>query len=86
MADLTAPTFEPLAGGIKIESKEDVCERLGRSTDFGDAVVMAWFEGPREVTNALEWIETRGYKQGGRHRPQVIGSRVQPLSARRYAH
>jgi hypothetical protein len=47
VADLTAPTFEVTPNGIKAEPKEKVCERLGRSTDRGDAVVMAWFEGPR---------------------------------------
>lgn len=59
MADLAAPTFEPTTNGIKVESKEDVCARLGRSTDKGDAVMMAWWAGPKEVTNALEWAEQR---------------------------
>ncbi|MGH6716157.1 MAG: terminase [Bradyrhizobium sp.] len=45
IADLTAPTFEVGPNGIKVESKEDVCARLGRSTDRGDAVVMAWSGG-----------------------------------------
>ena len=51
VADLTAPTFEDvsMAGGmaIKVEPKEAVCTRLGRSTDRGDAVVMAWSGGLR---------------------------------------
>lgn len=70
-ADLTAPTFEATPTGIKVESKEDVCKRLGRSTDDGDAVIMAWFEGPKMVTNALEWAEqaqTRKGMHGGRHK------------------
>jgi len=29
-------------GKIKVESKEDVRKRLGRSTDDGDAVIMAF--------------------------------------------
>lgn len=45
MADLTAETFEITPRGIKIESKEDVCARIGRSTDEGDAVRMAWYGG-----------------------------------------
>lgn len=45
VADLTAPTFVVEAGGIKVEAKDKVCARLGRSTDGGDAVVMAWLEG-----------------------------------------
>ncbi len=84
LSDLTAPTFEVGPNGIKVESKENVCKRLGRSTDYGDAVVMAWFEGEREATAALEWMDERGYKQGVKRRPAVIGSRSAPLSAKRY--
>lgn len=47
LADLTAPTFEVGSGGIKVEPKEKVCDRLGRSTDAGDAVVMSWHSGPK---------------------------------------
>jgi len=50
LADLTAPTFEITPRGIKIESKEEVCKRLGRSPDRGDAVVMAYVEGMRGLT------------------------------------
>jgi hypothetical protein len=42
-----------------VETKESVCERLGRSTDKGDAVIMAWWAGPKEITNALEWADQR---------------------------
>lgn len=53
LADLTAPTWEAVritgAMAVKIESKEDVCERLGRSTDRGDAVVMAWMAGLKQA-------------------------------------
>lgn len=82
LADLTAPTFEPGPNGIKVEPKVDVCARLGRSTDRGDAVVMAWFEGAREATAATEWADRRE-RQGGK-RPRVITGRPAPLSARRY--
>ena len=50
LADLTAPTFEITPRGIKVESKEEVCKRLGRSPDRGDAVVMANAEGVRGLT------------------------------------
>jgi hypothetical protein len=83
LSDLTAPTFEVGPNGIKAESKESVCDRLGRSTDYGDSVVMCWFEGPRETTAAMEWMDERNFKGGGNRLPQVIGSRLQPLSARR---
>ncbi len=49
LADLTAPTFEIGPHGIKIENKEDIVKRLGRSTDRGDAVVMSWWAGPTLV-------------------------------------
>lgn len=54
-ADLTSPTFTVGPHGIEVESKEDVCERLGRSTDRGDTVVMLWWAGPRMATAALDW-------------------------------
>lgn len=55
IADLTAPTFKATPNGIRVESKEDVCARLGRSTDKGDAVVMAWWAGPKALTHLSEW-------------------------------
>jgi hypothetical protein len=67
MADLTAPTFTVPPRGIKAESKEDVCARLGRSTDRGDAVVMAWSAGLKTPNIAGGW------KEYGRNRqPQRI--------------
>lgn len=41
LADLTAPKWSITKGGIKIESKEDVSDRIGRSTDRGDSIVYA---------------------------------------------
>ncbi len=41
-AELTAPIYEPTNNGIKIEAKESIRARLGRSPDKADAVVMAW--------------------------------------------
>jgi hypothetical protein len=55
VADLTAPTFEPTPHGIKVEPKEKVCERLKRSTDRGDAVVMAWWSGAKMPSHYHEW-------------------------------
>jgi hypothetical protein len=50
IADLAAPTFTVTPRGIKVEPKEEVCKRLGRSTNKGDAVVMAWTYGPTTAT------------------------------------
>jgi hypothetical protein len=82
LSDLTAPTFEVGSNGIKVEAKEQVCARLGRSTDYGDAVIMAWFEGPKESNSAIEWAERRE-RQGGK-RPRVLNGGRVSLSARRY--
>jgi hypothetical protein len=85
MSDLTAPTFEPTVNGIKAESKEDVCERIGRSTNEGDAVMMAWFEGPRAITHAMDWMDLKNTKHGLRKAPQIITNGRAPLSAGRAA-
>ena len=48
--DLTAPRWRMTSGGkIKVESKDDIKKRLGRSTDDGDAVVMAYWNEPQGV-------------------------------------
>jgi hypothetical protein len=60
VADLTAPTYEVTPRGYKVESKEDVCARLGRSTDEGDAVVMAWTSGAKRATHHREWTSEDG--------------------------
>lgn len=70
LADLTAPTYTVTPNGIKAESKEDVCKRLGRSTNDGDAVMMAWFYGPKEITHALDWASKKTHAK-----PKVIMGR-----------
>ena len=42
-ADLKAPKWSLTTGGILIESKEDIHERIGRSPDSGDAVALAYY-------------------------------------------
>jgi hypothetical protein len=46
-ADLAAPHWEMTARGIKIEDKDEIRKRLGRSPDDGDAIVMCLGEGAR---------------------------------------
>jgi hypothetical protein len=53
LADLTAPTFEVRTSGILIEAKDGIRQRLGRSTNKGDAVVMALQPGNKAVERAL---------------------------------
>lgn len=67
MADLTAPTFEVTPRGIKAESKEDVCERLQRSTDEGDAVIQAWHDGAKRPSHHRIWTA----EHGGRRRKSL---------------
>lgn len=68
LADLTAPTWSEVTGvppRIKVEPKEDLVARLGRSPDRGDGVVMAFWGRPVEgsvvgaqvlsETNLLHW-------------------------------
>ena len=55
VADLTALTLDMEFNGIKCESKETLCDRLGRSTDRGDAVIMAWSKGARAATHIRSW-------------------------------
>lgn len=46
-AELTAPRWSLSGGKIKIESKDELRKRLGRSTDEADAVIMAWDQRER---------------------------------------
>lgn len=73
LADLAAPTFWMTRDALQIEQKEEVCKRLGRSTDRGDAVVMAWAAGPTYITDGQAWAE--GKKTGGKARPKVVMGR-----------
>lgn len=61
VADLAAVTFAIKKGksGLEIvaETKENVCAKLGRSPDAGDAVVMAWTAGPNSGTHGAEWVD-----------------------------
>lgn len=69
VSDLTSMTFEVKRGKngrleIRVETKEDVVAKLGRSTDRGDAVIMCWTDGAKPENHAMLW---RGQKSS----PQV---------------
>lgn len=66
VADLTAPTFRVTPRGIEVEAKDKVTTRLGRSTDKGDAVVMAWSAGLK--TAHIQG----GFPAMAKKRPEVI--------------
>jgi hypothetical protein len=56
LADLTAPRWKLTARGVLIEPKEDLKkpDRLGRSPDKGDAIIMAWSEGEKGLMLAMK--------------------------------
>jgi len=59
-ADLCAPTFKVLEGNvIQLLPKDQLVEKLGRSPDKGDAVVMAWIKTPKrlEIEDQLDLDE-----------------------------
>jgi len=66
LGDLAAPRWSLKTRGILIEDKDEIRKRLGRSTDRGDAVVMAWSEGQKIAARK----QSRGTGLGGR--PQVV--------------
>jgi hypothetical protein len=76
LADLTSPTYEVTSQGIKVETKEKLVARIGRSPDKGDAICMAWSEGDRISSAYGIW------KDKSRGTPKVIHSHG---SARRRA-
>ncbi|HEX6992370.1 MAG TPA: hypothetical protein VF151_10810 [Gemmatimonadales bacterium] len=79
LADLATPTFglARVEGqqAVQLEPKEDVVERLARSTDRGDSVVQAWSAGPTFLTAGEDWDKTA---RGGANRarlPRVVMGR-----------
>lgn len=54
-ADLCAPLWKLVPGGIRVELKQDIIKRIGRSPDRGDAACMALIATPK-----------RGASEGGR--------------------
>lgn len=72
-ADLTAPTYKVERMIVKIENKDDLVKRLGRSPDEGDAVVNAWSDGDKIENSYQIWQDNRVNSKLGR-RPKVIMS------------
>ena len=70
LSDLTAPTYQVVKQGIVMEPKKDLIKRLGRSTDYGDAVSMCWSEGGRMSSDHKQWSKRIGGMTG--RAPQVV--------------
>jgi hypothetical protein len=54
-ADLIASRWSIQTNGIKIEAKEDIKKRIGRSPDCGDAVVLAKGDG-MDPSKMIDWV------------------------------
>jgi hypothetical protein len=55
LADLCAPRYALKPSGIQLEEKEDIKERIGRSPDKGDAVVLAWWTALYGTYDLIAW-------------------------------
>lgn len=66
LGDLTSPRIlEALSGGkLKVESKDDIRTRIGRSTDRGDAVVQAFWEERGTWAEAYGTVACAGCRKG----------------------
>lgn len=70
LADLMAPRYEPDTGGkIKVEAKKDTKQRLGRSPDGADALLLAYYTPNASSTAWMQVMmdeDTRLQGLGGR--------------------
>ena len=58
IAELCAPRYELTPSGIKIEKKDKIIERIGRSTDVADSICLAvWYTGGHPTTPPAELID-----------------------------
>lgn len=65
--DLTAPRYSVSGDKVlKVESKDEIKKRIGRSTDAGDAAVYAHFEPEEELTGRIQ------FPGSVRERPWII--------------
>lgn len=64
LTDLTAPKWELRGSIIKVEGREEILKRIGRSPDFASAIILAQMDTPKqaEVRKAMESMrgELRG--------------------------
>lgn len=62
LADLCAAHYTVTATGISVEKKEEIIERLGRSPDCGDSVVLANWSGRQRVIGTLRVFSEKPIK------------------------
>lgn len=62
LADLCAPTWELSGSTIKVASREDIMDKIGRSPDYGSAYVLALIDTPKQsVFEAIGRKSRRDY-------------------------
>lgn len=84
-ADLTAPTWQIVPGSppkIKVEVKEKVKEKLGRSPDFGDAVAMAYWAGAARTEVRVAQVKERAGGTGASNAGPLARGSAAPRTAR----
>lgn len=71
LEELIAPKFGFHVGGtLKIESKEEIKHRIGRSTDSADACIAAfWVAGGKTVGDAVPWGQSKSESGVMRYEP-----------------
>lgn len=74
-SDLTAPLYSIKRMTVQLETKEDLCKRLGRSPDEGDAVVNAWSDGDKIENSYQMWQNNKTNSKLGRRPAVKMGTR-----------
>jgi hypothetical protein len=66
VAQLLEPRWEiGPRGRIKIEKKDEIRKRLGRSPDNADALLLAYYTPPGAAADALDWLKAAHAAQTG---------------------
>ena len=58
-SELLTPRWEMINGKVKIQSKDEIRERLGRSTDEGDAICLSLMNMDKDGSNDGNWRRTK---------------------------
>ena len=62
LADLTAPTWQMVGSTVAVASREDIISRIGRSPDFGSALILALMGTPkRKVVFSRKGFTAKDY-------------------------
>ena len=59
--DLASVQYEDGSGKVKLESKKDIRKRLGRSTDYGDALALTFAVSKTRYASKFNWSQPIKY-------------------------